>query len=143
MMSGAVEGGSKQALTRGNITLNETIWSVTVKGEPVDLSQAQIAPLSTSMRHPNQVINREQLIELTFRHKFDGFDRAIDSQIARLRKRISRHGSQPIQTVSGAGYKSCNRLIHAEAGNLVEVAVSYLEDLHTACAALAHGVAHE
>jgi len=95
------------------------------------------------MRHLNQVLNREQLIELTFSHEFDGFDRAIDSQIARLRKRISRHRSQPIQTVSGAGYKSLNRLLHAEAGNLVEVAVSYLEDLHTARAALAHGVAFE
>ena len=95
------------------------------------------------MRQLDQVLNREQLIELTFSHEFDGFDRAIDSQIARLRKRISRHGSQPIQTVSGAGYKSCNRLIHAETGNLTEVAFADLEDLHTAGAALAHGVAHE
>ena len=100
-----VKGRVQQVLTRGNITLNETTWSVTVKGEPVNLSRAQIALLSTFMRHPNQVLNREQLIELTFSHEFDGFDRAVDSQIARLRKRISRAGSQPIQTVYGAGYK--------------------------------------
>ena len=100
-----VKGKVQQVLTRGNITLNETTWSVTVKGEPVNLSRAQIALLSTFMRHPNQVLNREQLIELTFSHEFDGFDRAVDSQIARLRKRISRAGSQPIQTVYGAGYK--------------------------------------
>ena len=100
-----VKGRVQQVLTRGNITLNETTRSVTVNGDPVDLSQAQIALLSTFMRHPNQALTRNQLISLTFNHEFHGFDRAIDSQIARLRKQISRDGSQPIQTVYGAGYK--------------------------------------
>ena len=99
------KGRVQQVLTRGNITLNETTRSVTANGEAVDLSQAQIALLSTFMRHPNQVLTRGQLISLTFNHEFEGFDRAIDSQIARLRKQISRDGSQPIQTVYGAGYR--------------------------------------
>ena len=99
------KGRVQQVLTRGNITLNETTRSVTANGEAVDLSQAQIALLSTFMRHSNQVLTRGQLISLTFNHEFEGFDRAIDSQIARLRKQISRDGSQPIQTVYGAGYR--------------------------------------
>ena len=100
-----VKGRIQQVLRRGNITLNETTQSVTVDGEPVDLSQAQIDLLSTFMRHPNQVLTRDQLISLTFNHEFHGFDRAIDSQVARLRKQINRDGSQPIQTVYGAGYR--------------------------------------
>ena len=100
-----VKGRVQQVLTRGNITLNETIRSVTVNGVPVTLSQAQIALLSTFMRHPNQVLTRDQLISLTFNDEFDGFDRAIDSQVARLRKQINRDGRQPIQTVYGAGYR--------------------------------------
>ena len=95
----------QQVLTRGNITLNETTGVVTVDEEPVTLSQAQIALLSTFMRHPNQVLTRDQLISLTFNDDFDGFDRAIDSQIARLRRQITRNGRQPIQTVYGAGYR--------------------------------------
>ena len=95
----------QQVLTQGDITLNESTRSVTVYGEPVDLSQAQIALLSTFMRHPNQVLTREQLISLTFNDEFDGFDRAIDSQVARLRRQIGRDGRQPIQTVYGAGYR--------------------------------------
>ena len=95
----------QQVLTRNNITLNETARTVTVNEEPVDLSQSQIALLSTFMRHPNRVLTRDQLISLTFDNDFDGFDRAIDSQIARLRKQIGREGRQPIQTVYGAGYK--------------------------------------
>ena len=90
----------QQVLTRGNITLNETTRSVEVDGEPVPLTQAQLALLSTFMRHPNQVLTRYQLIYLTF-----GYERAIDSQVARLRKKIDRGGNQPIQTVYGAGYK--------------------------------------
>ena len=100
-----VQGKTQQILTRSNITLNETTNSVTVDEKPVTLSQAQIALLSTFMRHPNQVLTRDQLISLTFNHEFQGFDRAIDSQVARLRKQISRDGRQPIQTVYGAGYK--------------------------------------
>ncbi|MYC30028.1 MAG: response regulator transcription factor [Chloroflexi bacterium] len=100
-----VKGKVQQVLTRGNITLNETTQNVTVDGEPVVLSQAQVALLSTLMRHPNQVLSRDQLISLTFNDEFDGLDRAIDSHIARLRRQISRNGRQPIQTVYGAGYR--------------------------------------
>ena len=100
-----VRGRVQQVLTRGRITLNETTLSVTVDGEPLMLSQAQTALLSTFMRHPNQVLTRDQLIALTFNHSFDGSDRAIDSHVARLRKLINRAGRQPIRTVYGAGYK--------------------------------------
>ena len=95
----------QQILTRGNITLNETTGVVMVNEEPITLSQTQIALLSAFMRHPNQVLTRDQLISLTSNNDFDGFDRAIDSQIARLRKQINRDGRQPIQTVYGAGYR--------------------------------------
>ena len=95
----------QQVLHSGNITLNETAGVVTVNEEPVTLSQAQIALLATFMRHPNQLLTRDQLISLTFNDEFDGLDRAIDSQVARLRKQINRDGKQPIQTVYGAGYR--------------------------------------
>ena len=100
-----VQGKVQQLLTSGAISLNETTGTVTVNEEPVELSQAQITLLATFMRHPNQVLTRDQLISLTFQHEFDGFDRAIDSQVARLRKRISHEGNQPIETVYGAGYR--------------------------------------
>ena len=95
----------QQVLTLGDITLNETTGMVTVGEKPVTLSQAQIALLSTFMRHPNQLLTRDQLISLAFNDDFDGFDRAIDNQVARLRKQINRDGRQPIQTVYGGGYR--------------------------------------
>jgi len=95
----------QRVITRGSITLNETTRSVTVDETPVELTQAQLALLSTFMHHPNQVLTRYQLISLTFGYDFDGYDRAIDSQIARLRKKIRPAAGQPIRTVYGAGYK--------------------------------------
>ena len=100
-----VKGRVQRVLTHNNITLNETTRSVTVDGEPVPLSQAQIELLSAFMRHPNQVLTRDQLIELAFDNDFEGFDRAIDNQIARLRKQISQGRNRPIETVYGAGYR--------------------------------------
>ena len=100
-----VRGKVRQVLTRDGITLNEAEGSVTVNHESVILSQAQIALLATFMRHPNQVLTREQLISMSFNQEFGGFDRAIDSQIARLRKQIGRDGRQLIQTVYGTGYR--------------------------------------
>ena len=52
-----------------------------------------------------QVLTCDRLISLTFNDEFEGFDRAIDNQVARLRRQISRGGRQPIQTVYGAGYR--------------------------------------
>ena len=100
-----VKGKVQQVLTDGSITLNETLGIVAIDEEPVPLSQTQMALLATFMRHPNQMLTRDQLISLTLNSEFEGFDRAIDSQIARLRKQINRDGRQPIQTVYGAGYR--------------------------------------
>ena len=94
-----------EKLTDAGIALNEAAGTVTVDGEPVQLTRAQIALLAAFMRHPNQVLSRDQLIWLAFGQEFEGFDRAIDSQVARLRKLIHRGGRRPIQTVYGAGYR--------------------------------------
>ena len=100
-----VRGKVQQTVTCGDITLNETTQCVTIDEQPINLSHAQFALLSTFMRHPNQVLTRDQLIALAFNNDFDGFDRAIDTHIRRLRKQIHVDGRQPIQTVYGAGYK--------------------------------------
>jgi len=95
----------QQILTCGNITLNETTQRVTINDHPITLSHAQFALLAAFMRHPNQVLTRDQLIGLAFNDEFEGFDRAIDNHILRLRKQLTVDGAQPIQTIYGVGYK--------------------------------------
>ena len=57
------------------------------------------------MRHPRQVLTRDQLIALAFDDDFGACDRAIDNHVLRLRKQLGVAGKQPIQTVYGVGYR--------------------------------------
>ncbi len=95
----------QQVLTCHSIVLDIRTQQVTIGKRPVTLSQTQFALLAAFMRHPNQVLTRDQLISLAFNDDFAGFDRAIDNHILRLRKQLATDGYQPIQTVYGAGYK--------------------------------------
>ena len=101
-----VNGTAQQRLQAGEITLDLNSHSVTVAGEARALSHNQFALLATMMRHPNQVLTREQLIEAALAD-FDGFDRAIDTHIRRLRRQIEADSRNPryIHTVYGVGYK--------------------------------------
>jgi len=98
-------GSAQRVLTCSTITLEETTRSVTRDGQPIHLSQAQFALLTALMRHPNQVLTRDQLIALAFGDDYDAYDRAIDTHIRRLRKLIHTKQSQPIRTVYGVGYR--------------------------------------
>ncbi len=55
---------------------------------------------------PNRVLTRDYLFELTRETEFEAFDRAIDIQIGRLRKKLQDDPKTPriIKTVRGVGY---------------------------------------
>ncbi len=100
-----VKGTVQKSITIGRLTINTDAHSASLNGHSIDLSQAQFALLLAFAQHQNQVLTRDQLIELAFNGRYDAFDRAIDTHIRRLRKLIHEDGFEPIQTVYGAGYK--------------------------------------
>lgn len=75
-------------------------------GVAVPLSTAEFKLLSTFLSHPHRVLSREQLLDLTRGRQADVFDRSIDNQVSRLRRKIERDATQPelIKTVWGGGY---------------------------------------
>lgn len=75
-------------------------------GEPVALTTGEFELLRVFALHANRVLNRDQLLDLVKGHGWAAFDRAIDTQIARLRKKIEADPGNPglIKTVRGAGY---------------------------------------
>lgn len=75
--------------------------------EDVGLSTGEFALLSILVERPNMVLTRDQLIDLTRGRNAGPFDRAIDNQVSRLRKKIEEDPKNPalIQTVWGGGYK--------------------------------------
>lgn len=75
--------------------------------DDVGLSTGEFALLSILVERPNMVLTRDQLIDLTRGRNAGPFDRAIDNQVSRLRKKIEEDPKNPalIQTVWGGGYK--------------------------------------
>jgi DNA-binding response OmpR family regulator len=101
-------GGSVQTVLRaGALQLDESSHTLHLNEKAVSLSPIQFTLLATFMRHANQVLSREQLLNAAFSHDFEGFDRTIDTHIRRLRRKIQANPNEPqyIQTVYGVGYK--------------------------------------
>lgn len=75
-------------------------------GISVSLSTAEYRLLSVLLQRPNMVLSRDQLLDLTAGRDAVLFDRSIDNQISRLRKKIEADAKKPkiIQTVWGGGY---------------------------------------
>ena len=69
------------------------------------LTAGDFALLMAFVRAPRQILSREQLLAASRLHE-DVFDRSIDVQILRLRRKIEPDPSKPqlITTVRGAGY---------------------------------------
>jgi two-component system OmpR family response regulator len=72
----------------------------------VALSGSEFRLLSVFVEHPNRVLNRNQLIDLTTGRDGNPFDRTIDVQVSRLRTRLRDEGYEPriIKTVRNEGY---------------------------------------
>ena len=76
------------------------------QGEAVDLTEGQFDLLAALVQHPQRVLSRDQLLDLTRGREAAPFDRSIDNQVSRLRRMIERDPSQPelIKTIRSGGY---------------------------------------
>ena len=71
----------------------------------ISLSTGEFRLLRAFVERPQRVLSREQLLDYAFDNDGDVFDRAVDVQVSRLRKKLERQGSlEIIRTVRGEGY---------------------------------------
>ena len=75
-------------------------------GKDVPLTGMEFDLLRVLVRHPNRVLNRDQLLDLAHHDSWEPFDRSVDIRVARLRKKVERDPAKPeaIRTVRGTGY---------------------------------------
>jgi two-component system, OmpR family, response regulator len=75
-------------------------------GQPVELTTAEFNLLAVFVRHPNQVMSRDQLMDHLVGREWTPLDRAIDTQVARLRKKIEpgEETARLVKTIRGVGY---------------------------------------
>lgn len=76
------------------------------EGVVVPLSTAEFHLLQAFATRPKIVLNRDQLLDLAYSRQADVFDRTIDNQVSRLRRKIEKDPKDPklIKTVWGGGY---------------------------------------
>jgi DNA-binding response OmpR family regulator len=76
------------------------------KGDLVDLTNGEFSLLTAFLSAPLRVLSRDQLLDLSRLHNAEVYDRSIDVQILRLRRKIEIDAAQPkfIKTERGAGY---------------------------------------
>lgn len=88
-------------------TLRADDWTLTGPDEvAIPLSTADYRLLQAFVTHPRQVLSRDQLLDLTQGREAHAFDRSIDNQISRLRRKLEDDARSPtlIKTVWGGGY---------------------------------------
>jgi DNA-binding response OmpR family regulator len=76
-------------------------------GAQVALSNGEFNLLAALLSTANRVVTRDQLIEMSRRYDNEVYDRAVDVQILRLRRKLERNPAEPriIITERGAGYR--------------------------------------
>jgi two-component system alkaline phosphatase synthesis response regulator PhoP len=80
---------------------------VTRDDQVIDLTPTEFDLLRVLMESPGHAFTRLELIEKGLGYAYDGFDRAVDSHIKNLRKKIEPDPANPtyVQTVYGVGYR--------------------------------------
>jgi DNA-binding response OmpR family regulator len=75
-------------------------------GNPVDLTTGEFELLAALVKNPGRVLSRDELLQATHNREAAPFDRTIDVQIGRLRRKIEADSEHPeiIKSVRGAGY---------------------------------------
>ena len=81
-------------------------------GVVTPLSTAEFRLLAALLERPGMVLTRDQILDLTQSRRAAPFDRAVDNQVSRLRRKLERDPSNPklIATVWGSGYRFAGKV---------------------------------
>ena len=89
---------------RGLLRMEPKAHRATLDGQELTLTPKEFEILLLFARNPGRAFNREFLIDRIWGGEFDGFDRAVDNHIRRLRQKLGAFGDK-IATVYGVGYR--------------------------------------
>ncbi len=106
----AALGEDNQAATRierGALVIDGDSRTVSLHGQPVQLTAREFDLLAHFARHPGRVYRREQLLTEIWGASYEGYEHTVNSHINRLRAKIEQNAAEPryILTVWGVGYR--------------------------------------
>ncbi len=103
---GANAAAATQALRFGSLEIDRDARTVTVGGQPADLTSYQFDLLVALAERAGRVLTRDQIMEAVRGRELEAFDRSIDVHMGRIRAAIEADAKNPrrILTVRGVGY---------------------------------------
>ena len=90
------------------ISIDPARYEVLVKNKPVDLTFTEFMILYTLAKRPGLVMSRYNIVDAIRGSNYVVTDRAVDVQIAGLRKKMGKCGDY-VETVRGVGYRFVHR----------------------------------
>lgn len=91
-------------LRMADLVVNTTTREVRRGRQGIELTTKEYELLVYLLRHPRQVLSREQIYEAVWGYDFAGESNVLDVYIRYLRNKVDRHGPPLIHTVRGVGY---------------------------------------
>ena len=90
-----------------DLVIDVARMSVRRGGEPIDLTPTELQLLATLARHPGRVFTRAQLLDAARGTDAEAYDRAIDSHVKNIRRKLEPdpHAPRYLETVYGLGYR--------------------------------------
>jgi DNA-binding response OmpR family regulator len=96
------EGGTPLELRAGGVTLDVRTRRASTGDTDVELTAKEFTLLETFLRHPGQVLSREQLLSHVWGYDFDPGSNVVDVYVGYLRRKL---GAERFETVRGMGYR--------------------------------------
>lgn len=97
-------GASDDILEAGGIVVDRAAHSVTIDGEPIDLSYKEFELLVFFVENIGMALSREKILNSVWNYDYYGDARTIDTHVKKLRSKMGPKGDL-IKTIWGLGYK--------------------------------------
>jgi len=93
------------AITRGDVRVDEALYTASVRGRALDLTYKEFELLKYLAQHPGRVFTRGQLLQEVWGYDYYGGTRTVDVHVRRLRAKLGTEHEALIGTVRGVGYR--------------------------------------
>lgn len=104
------DGSHNNDIQIGDLTIHPDAYTVSKRGENINLTHREFELLQYLAKHLGQVINRERLLQTVWGYDYFGDVRTVDVTVRRLREKIEDNPSHPqwLMTRRGVGYYLAN-----------------------------------
>jgi DNA-binding response OmpR family regulator len=99
------DSSRSKELVAGSIKLNRASHTVTVEGEPVELSVKEFDLLEYFIENKGIALSRENILNNVWDYDYFGEARTIDTHVKKLRAKLGKEAGDMIKTIWGMGYK--------------------------------------